>query len=266
MTHLQLTDLSAATVVKSSAALLFAYYIISSIVTWYPLRHIPGPFIAKFSHLWTVYHYIRGTVGPAYLALSKYNSPLVRTGPRYLVTTEPGIFKHANGARSAYGRDVFWETLRVDYSRRSLIDTIDIAEHDRLKAKVSAGYSGRDVDMETIIDGEIAKLATSLRRNHVGKEKVDWANISRFFTLDVITRLAYGKAFGWVEADKDLYGYNGTIDKSMKMMGILAEISWLHPIRRWGWVNRHLKPQATDKEGMGRVIGYVPDLLSISSN
>lgn len=33
-------------------AIFFVWYIVTSIQTWYHLRHIPGPFLAKFSYWW----------------------------------------------------------------------------------------------------------------------------------------------------------------------------------------------------------------------
>jgi hypothetical protein len=33
-------------------ALFLVWYVVTSIQTWYPLRHIPGPFLAKFSYSW----------------------------------------------------------------------------------------------------------------------------------------------------------------------------------------------------------------------
>lgn len=257
MAILKLTELDTTTLLKYSAAFLVSWYMISSITTWFKLRHIPGPFLGKFSHLWSIYHQLTGDVGPAHLELSKYNSPLVRTGPHYLVTTDPNVWKHVNGARSTYERDAWWSAGRIDYYRPSLADTLDVRSHDQMKAKVAGGYSGRDVDLEKTIDEQIAKLADVMRRKHIGKNKVDFADISRFFTLDVITRLAYGKAFGWVEADKDLYGYGAEISKFAAIGALISDVTWVHPFVRWTFINSRFKPRPTAGHGVGKVVGYV---------
>lgn len=240
-----------------SAILFLSWYIISSIITWYKLRQFPGPFLSKFSYLWHIYHELAGDMGPAHLELNKYDSPLVRTGPHYLVTTDPNIFRHVNGARSIYPRDDWWAATRLDWERPALADTTDTASHDQMKAKVMVGYSGRDVDLERIVDEQIAKFADVMRSKHVPRNKVDFADLSRFFTLDVITRIAYGKEFGWVEADKDLYGYSAQVNGFASLASLMADVKWLHPIARSSFLNSRFKPRPTDRDGVGKVVGYV---------
>lgn len=255
MALLKLTELDTTSVLKCSAVVLIATYVILSIITWFKLRHIPGPFLGKFSHFWSIYHQLVGDVGPVHLGLKKYNSPLVRTGPHYLVTTDPNVWRHVNGARSTYQRDAWWAAGRIDYERPSLADTLDATTHDKIKAKVAGGYSGRDVDLEKIIDGQIAKLSDVMRQKHVGKNEVDFADISRFFTLDVITRLAYGKEFGWVEANEDLYGYGAEISKFAALGALISDVTWLHPFVRWSFINSRFKPRPSANYGVGRVVG-----------
>ncbi|KAL2751987.1 hypothetical protein ACRALDRAFT_2113978 [Sodiomyces alcalophilus JCM 7366] len=254
MAVLALTELDAATALKYSAALFVSWYIVSSIIAWYKLRHVPGPFLGKFSHFWSIYHQVIGDVGPAHLSLEKYNSPLVRTGPHYMVTSDPDVWKHVNGARSTYQRDPWWSAGRIDYYRPSLADILDSTSHDKMKAKVASGYSGRDVDLEKIIDIQIAKFADVIRRKHVTRGKTDFADLSRFFTLDVITRLAYGKEFGWVEASEDLYGYGAEISKFAALGALISDVTWLHPFVRWTFINSRFKPRPTAKDGVGRII------------
>ncbi|KAJ5673875.1 Cytochrome P450 [Penicillium macrosclerotiorum] len=255
----ELIELDKAALLKYFAALCIAWYIISSVTTWYKLRHFPGPFICKFSNLWSIYHQLAGDVGPAYLKLSKYNSPLVRTGPHFLVTTDADVFKYVNGARSPYQRDPWWSVTRLDHKRSSLADTLDIATHDSKKAKLAGGYSGREVNLESAIDEQIAKFADTIRRKQIAKNKVDFASLSRFFTLDVITRLSYGKEFGWMEADKDLYGYATEVNKVISISSMVADVSWLHPLVRWPFFNSMIKPDPRAETGLGKVIGFAED-------
>ncbi|EFY94494.1 Cytochrome P450 CYP527G1 [Metarhizium robertsii ARSEF 23] len=255
MAILRFIQLDTTAVLNYAAVILVFWYIITSVITWKSLRHIPGPFLGKFSHFWSIYHQLAGDVGPVHLGLKKYNSPLVRTGPHYLVTTDPNIWKYVNAARSTYQRDMWWAAGRIDYQRPSLADTLDSASHDKMKAKVAGGYSGRDIDLEIIINEQIAKLVDAMRRKHVGKNMVDFADISRFFTLDVITRLAYGKEFGWVEADEDLYGYGAEISKFAALGALISDVTWLHPFVRWSFINSRFKPRPAASHGVGKVVG-----------
>lgn len=163
MAILRFIQLDTTAVLNYAAVILVFWYIITSVITWKSLRHIPGPFLGKFSHFWSIYHQLAGDVGPVHLGLKKYNSPLVRTGPHYLVTTDPNIWKYVNAARSTYQRDMWWAAGRIDYQRPSLADTLDSASHDKMKAKVAGGHSGRDIDLEIIINEQIAKLVDAMR-------------------------------------------------------------------------------------------------------
>lgn len=105
------------------------------------------------------------------------------------------------------------------------ISDVALASYDKKKAKVAGGFSGRDIYLEIIIDGQITKLVDAMRRKHVGKNTVDFADIGRFFILDVITRLAYGKEFGWVEADEDLHGYGAEISKFAALGALISDVT-----------------------------------------
>ncbi len=45
--------LSWAQIAFSVAGVILLWNIISSVVAWYKLRHIPGPFFASFTYLWS---------------------------------------------------------------------------------------------------------------------------------------------------------------------------------------------------------------------
>ena len=45
--------MSTAQVMLCLAGTVVLWYIVASIVAWYKLRHVPGPFLATFSHMWS---------------------------------------------------------------------------------------------------------------------------------------------------------------------------------------------------------------------
>lgn len=111
-----------------------------------------------------------------------------------------------------------------------------------------------------IIDIQIAKFADVIRRKHVTREKTDFADLSRLFALDAITRLAYGKEFGWVEASEDLCGYGAEISKFAALGALISDVTWLHPFVCWTFINSKFKLRPAAKDGVGRVVGYVADV------
>lgn len=138
---------------------------------------------------------------------------------------------------------------------------IDTALHDKIKAKLAHGYSGRDnINVEAAVDSVVVKFAEVIRDRHISTPKqpkfVDLGQIVRYFTLDVITRLAYGSAFGFLEAEGDLYNYTKSVDRFLLLLSLAMDL----PSLRWILNSSLLKglvPKPTDKDGFGKVVGYV---------
>jgi hypothetical protein len=53
-----------------------------------PLRHVPGPFWAKFSNLWLVYHTRQGKMHRKIIEVHEKYGPLVRLGPHEISTAD----------------------------------------------------------------------------------------------------------------------------------------------------------------------------------
>jgi hypothetical protein len=53
-----------------------------------PLRNVPGPFWAKFSNLWLVYHTGQGRMHRKIIEVHEKYGPLVRLGPHEISTAD----------------------------------------------------------------------------------------------------------------------------------------------------------------------------------
>lgn len=247
---------------------IISWFLISSLLTWWPLRHIPGPFSAKFTHLWPIKVILRYTQIEDYRALpSKYSSSLVRVGPKALLTGDIEVWKRINGARSAYTRDLWYQGFKFS-GHDNVISLLDTAAHDELKARTARTYSGLEggVDVEAGVDAAIRVLiavigdrymvssSSSSAVEHPEREDDGGVSLSQLaseFTLDVITQVGYGKRFGFLEYEGDLHQYHASWGRLEKALLISGE----HPIFRL--VRPWLMIQPTDKTGFGRVLGYV---------
>lgn len=85
---------------------------------------------------------------------------------------------------------------------------------------------------------------------------MDFAAVSRFFTLDVLSTVAFGRPFGFMAANRDLWDYNKTTSQSM----MILEWSVNHKALRWLFSTRLMQalaaPKVTDKTGMGPVLAF----------
>ena len=122
-------------------------------------------------------------------------------------------------------------------------------------------YSGKEIDtLESDIDERVCELVALVKK--YGGKPVDFARIAQFFTLDVLSQLAFGDKFGYMEADKDLYDYNKTAAQFMPILEwvlILPSFNWLlssAPMQALA------APKGTDSIGQGKIIGIAQNAVA----
>lgn len=130
-------------------------------------------------------------------------------------------------------------------------------------------YAGKENEyLEMSIDDNIAKLVQLLDSRYVSTSMefrpVDMAAKFQFLTLDIISEIAFGTAFGNLEADDDISSYMKTMEGMFPLATLLgtwpalAKVFFSKPLRRF-------LPKDTDTAGMGKLMGFVsPSLLTLS--
>ncbi|KAK3388028.1 cytochrome P450 [Podospora didyma] len=254
-------SLNLPTALASAFFLSLLWYIATSITTYHRLRHIPGPWLASFSYLWLILTTFRNHTRESFLSLVKYGA-LVRVGPNYLVTSDPEILRKIQSARSTYVRDPWYASVKLHPHQDSLFNILDNDAHDILKTKTMSGYSGRENgDPEVVVDSQIIRLLTLIRRKYLSTDdkllSADFGALSRYFTLDVITRLAFGEPFGHLDDGTDVYGWIEHIDRILTVAGLAGDIPLIRNMVFSKWGTRLFGPKPTDKRGVGRVTGVV---------
>lgn len=251
---------SAPSLLSITAALLALYFAYTRTLAWYRLRHIPGPPLASFSYLYMLSATIGGQQSESYRALTDKYGPLVRIGPYDLLTADPEVVRRMNGARSGYRRSTWYFASRMDPYLPSLFNIMDTGAHDRLKAQLSSGYGGKEnPGVEEGIDEQLAALVGLLRRRYVAKGEgemrpADFAMKAQFFTLDAITKIAYGRAFGYLATDSDVHGYIAAAEAQVRTIGALGDVPWLARLVFSEAALKVIGPKPTDKSGMGKMM------------
>ncbi|KAK3486902.1 cytochrome P450 [Neurospora hispaniola] len=252
------------------AASLVTYVLVSIIITYRRLSHFPGPFLASFSPLFMLKVLFSGHHADGYSRLNQqYQSPLVRIGSTDLITDDPAIIRHMNGARSAWGRSNWYRAMTLDPRGGSLFDEPDTKTHDLFKARLSFGYSGREnPGLESDIDEVVGTLIQYIKSRYISDDergvlkRMDLAKVTQFFTLDVITRIAYGKEFGWLKMDKDQFEWTSTVIKAVPANSLMAELPLLQKIFLSKWFLQWFGPKHSDANGMGRVMGMAREMVA----
>ena len=128
-------------------------------------------------------------------------------------------------------------------------------------------YSGKEnPGLEQSVDDRCEDLVGLIRKKYISSKtvlrKLDFAQISQYFTMDVLTDVAFGAPFGYLAGDEDVHDYIKTIRAFMPVL----ELQTNHPTVNYLMGSRLVQalaaPTAKDRTGMGAVIGSVKDYFS----
>ncbi|KAK1757894.1 cytochrome P450 [Echria macrotheca] len=266
MAHLAI-DGSAGGVVLLLTAGLIIWYATTALLSWWRLRHVPGPFLASFSYLWLARVQRSGRMGPIYRDLpAKYGS-LVRIGPNEVTTDDPEVIRRMSSARTRYVRDSWYLAGRWTPYEKHFFNELDSQAHDAQKARVLTAYTGKTVDgFEGTVDEQVAALVDLVRRKYLTKpgseiRKADFAVVISYFTMDVITKIGTGEAFGYLRTDSDVFDFLAEVRSMWWIIGLTLDIPWVRALAYSNTFLRFFGPRKTDKSGLGKLMGLAGEIV-----
>lgn len=126
-------------------------------------------------------------------------------------------------------------------------------------------YSGREiVDLEEKVDANIAEFLKLLETSYLSAptetKAFDLAQKVQYFTADTIGDIAFGKPIGFLQNDTDMYDYLKTSAEGFPFFTMLSLFPWLMHILALDFIKQYM-PSAKDTVGMGRIMGFVLDLI-----
>ncbi|KAJ3528911.1 hypothetical protein NM208_g9996 [Fusarium decemcellulare] len=234
-------------------------FVADTLRTWFRLSHVPGPFSAGFSKAWMVRQSFKGQQPYAIQELNEKYGSLVRIGPNELATDDPKLLKRMMAIRSPYSRGPWYNALRFEPGKDNLFSMRDDDAHMKLRIKMAAGYSGKENEsLERTIDHHIAKLIALLESKYLSTHDtyrpVDFAQKIQYFTLDVVSDLAFGQPFGYVEQDDDVFDFIKITRSFFPVTLVMANLPWLVSLLH-SRLFRGLLPKESDRFGFGAFIG-----------
>lgn len=91
---------------------------------------------------------------------------------------------------------------------------------------------------------------------------MDLARQTQYMTLDVITSISLGKAFGYVATNSDLHEYISTMNKNLPVMTFMSVVPFLARLIRQPWFVRNFGPSTKDRVGLGRIKAVTSDIIA----
>lgn len=87
----------------------------------------------------------------------------------------------------------------------------------------------------------------------------DFGRKAQYFTLDVISDIAFGEAFGDITTDSDVHEYIKTTEETLPIIILATVLPWLTRLLR-SPILKPLLPSDKDQLGLGKVMGFVYSL------
>ncbi|KAF3765591.1 putative cytochrome P450 monooxygenase [Cryphonectria parasitica EP155] len=229
-----LSSIPATKAVVGSIIIACFYIVVSIGVQWYRLKHIPGPPLASLTSL-CIFRWFRAmnyyTTG---IHLYEKYGEIVRISPTGVLVSIPEPLWQVNSARSTYARSAFNTSLRLNPWGNNLISELDTAKHDKRKAKLISGFSGKGLmNLESNVDAQIATLVNVLQwrtKDANGPAVVDIGRTLQYFQVDLITQAGIGNTWRDLPLNEDRFGWLQDAEKSVPWMFSLAVVPLLRSI------------------------------------
>jgi hypothetical protein len=133
---------------------------------------------------------------------------------------------------------------------------------------MASGYAGKEnPDLEDRINARIADMINLVERKHIPTsdtlQVMDFCKLASYFTLDVISVIAFGEPFGCLIRDADVYGYMKTFEDSGRVIQggtifpeLLAALE-----KDWAKVLPGM-PNLKDTVSLGRVVALAQQIVA----
>ncbi|KAF4429630.1 Pisatin demethylase [Fusarium acutatum] len=244
--------------------LLSSWWLTTTFLAWYRLRHVPGPWFAGLSYIWNGWIAYSGKQHHIFVALDEKYGSLVRIGPEVLLTSDVELVKRMSATKSAYGKSSWVEGVRFNPYHETMFAVRDPRQHDRAKARLAPAYSGRDTpNLEGAVDQQVNNLISLIRRQYLSDPASDvfrilpLLNVLSYFTLDVISKVALGMEFGCCASDSDPYRFYEGLDEHMPLMALTSDVPWIRAIMYSTTFLKYFGPRESDTHGIGPLMKQV---------
>ncbi|KAJ5199751.1 Cytochrome P450 [Penicillium cf. griseofulvum] len=194
------------------AAAWFAVFLVFQVILIERrLAAIPGPFIAKFTDYWKVYHLLKGDYGETLYWWHQRYGPMIRTGPRHISVGDPNEVPRVYQIKpllhkgNMYKGIIGWLKGKNVAGLESMMDEV---EHANVKRVIAPAFSWRSVlNYESHIDHSAGELVQTLEN----REVVDMNEWLSYWAIDSMNNIAFSTDLGFMKHATDIGGTLKTV-------------------------------------------------------
>ncbi|OBR03144.1 Cytochrome P450 CYP4/CYP19/CYP26 subfamilies [Colletotrichum higginsianum IMI 349063] len=230
--------------------------------TWWRLRHIPGPFLARFTNLQRIF-WVKTT--RAHLILQEEHArhgEVVRIGPNTVSISNPEVLPVIYTTRTGFPKSDFYPTLQ-GYTPNggkleAIFNTTSDDVHKSLKGPIAPLFTLANVPyLEPRVDEVLECLRDKLDANFVQNNVVinlgQWA---QYFAFDVMGILTFSKRYGFLDTGKDVGNMLQNIVHFMRVSAPYTQIPWFDKLARKNRVGDFLQRVLGLQASMG-ILAFV---------
>ncbi|CAA9961570.1 Pisatin demethylase [Pyrenophora teres f. maculata] len=247
-------------------AVALAGYVVKKHREYRRLEAFPGPLSTGWSEMLHIRAILSRRSHVWYKQVTDQYGPIARIGPNELITSSPDVLARMSGVRSPYTRSTwYYAATRMEVGKDHVFSLLDEAKHTKRRQQMASGYSGKEnLSLESDIDEHVRHFLELIRSRYLSTpaqyKPVDLAKKVQYLTLDVISKIGFGKAFGDLEADADLDGYISSSRDGMFVMNLIGGLG-VTQYFHWAPIARLIGPSEKDKTGFGKMMTVARELI-----
>ncbi|KAH7028652.1 cytochrome P450 monooxygenase [Macrophomina phaseolina] len=178
---------------------------------FHPLASFPGPWLARSSLLWRVWHTTSGRIHLAVDEQHKRYGDVVRVAPNELsfcsVESWKGIYGHASAQRTKpMVKSEFYDMYGSGYRSLCIGSERDPARHRRMKQTLTAAFSTKALlEQESIVRGCVDQFVTAVGRASDASPAGNGVDVTKWYEMlafDILGEMAFGESFNCISDGK----------------------------------------------------------------
>ncbi|KAI1859823.1 hypothetical protein JX265_010272 [Neoarthrinium moseri] len=183
------------------------YWVVPYFTTYKHLKHLPGPFVCKFSNIWLALGARRGKKYAWVDDAHRQYGKVVRVGFNHVSIATPDglhtVYAHGNG----FLKDHFYEAFVSGVP--GVFNVRHRGEHTRKRKIIAHAFSpGAVHDFETHMSANLRRWVEQLDRIAAfpaagGYSRINMMPWCTYLAFDIIGDLAFGAPFGMVQRGRD---------------------------------------------------------------
>lgn len=121
-------------------------------------------------------------------------------------------------------------------------------------------------NLESSIDDRVLDLIALIESSYLSTndsyKPMDWAHIAQYFTMDVLTDVAFSKPLGYLKANADLHGYIKTVRAYMPVLELQTNVPLINTALGNAAIRKMMAPTARDRFGLGKMMGVAKEVAA----